>query len=105
MLALLALIAQLALSFGHVHSPHAAAAAPGIASAAAPDPAPADHEHDDEYCAICAMLALLTGAQCAVAPSLAQPTAAIIAVPMPEPAAARLIARLDSFRSRAPPVS
>jgi hypothetical protein len=105
LLALLALLAQLALSFGHVHLPHAALATPGIASTTAPDSAPADQDHDDDYCAICAILALLSGAQGPAAPMLPQLAAVVIPVPPSSPTALRLIAQHVSFQSRAPPNS
>jgi hypothetical protein len=103
-IALLALLAQIGLSFGHVHW-HAIK--PGIAVAALPagDSNPADQRDDDDYCAICAVLTMLSGAQCAAAPALATPASCVTPLPPLAPAAPRLIARHDSFRSRAPPLS
>ena len=107
-MALLALTLQLGLAFGHVHGLHAVGPVP-IATAdagnAAPSPTNDDDHHDSNYCAIYAILALLTGAQTASAPVVALPA---------EPTTTRLVFRVDAacidsrcsaFRSRAPPIS
>jgi hypothetical protein len=65
------LVAQLVLSFGHVHG--LAGEHPCAVSTLAVDKAAAcapqhDANHDDDYCAICAVLAMLSGAQTASAP-------------------------------------
>src|SRR5262249_35993428 len=103
-IALLALLAQLGLSFGHVHW-HAIKPGVAITGLAAGDSNPVDQRDDDDYCAICAVLTMLSGAQRAAAPALAAPSACGTPMPPPVPAALRLIARHDSFRSRAPPLS
>jgi len=105
--ALLALAIQLTLSFGHVHGlptggPSAAATIAG--SADTPQPAGGD-QHDDDYCAICAVLAMLSGAQTSSAPAL--PVFVAIAsdeiTPLVETGHAT--AAWTAFRSRAPPIS
>jgi hypothetical protein len=87
LLALLALAAQLALSFGHIHlrdvlgEAHAAVStdAATLASsdeqrASAHDTDGSHHEHDDEYCAIYAINGLIGSAQHAEPPALQMPT-------------------------------
>jgi hypothetical protein len=107
-LALIALLLQLTLSFGHVHAAHAdqvglAITAPSE-SPDAPQQQPGDN-HDTHYCAIYAILALLAGAQAAAAPVIAAPMARAAAVASGEAVALDLIARHDSFRSRGPPIA
>jgi hypothetical protein len=103
--ALFALLMQLGLSFGHVH-PIAAGEPTAIANASEPASHPANGgHHDDDYCAICAVLALLSGAQTATAPAIAPPMALAsneITATADTPAAA---AAWGAFRSRAPPQS
>lgn len=102
-MALLALVLQFGLAFGHVHSIHVAQNVPAASAASPADPASGDP--DDGYCATCAILALLTGAQTAsppvVAPLIA-PRATEIAT---APDAAHVIFARTAFRSRAPPLS
>jgi hypothetical protein len=103
-LALLALALQLALSFGHVH---VGAASPVAVAAAAIDTdrqTPSGDKHDD-YCAICAVLSLLSGAQIATAPAVFLPVL-IAAAELPSTTeAVRIAATHTAFRSRAPPIS
>ena len=109
MLALFALALQLALSFGHVHGTTAAHAAQVTAiadsgeRAAAPQPDTGDH--GDDYCAICAVLTLLTGAQAASAPVFAPPAVIASAEIAFAQEAPRLGSQHAAFRSRAPPQS
>ena len=109
LVALFALLLQLALSFGHLHVAHADQ--PGLAAVEAsdagstPQPQHPDHDHDAQYCAIYAILALLTGAQTAAAPVVAMPAAYATTVLAGATTGVRLVARLDAFRSRAPPIS
>jgi hypothetical protein len=105
--ALLALAIQLTLSFGHVHGlptggPSAVATIAGAADT--PQPAGGD-QHDDDYCAICAVLAMLSGAQTATAPAL--PVLVAIAsdeIPFAIETAPTAVTWI-AFRSRAPPIS
>jgi hypothetical protein len=105
--ALLTLALQLTLSFGHVHGLKAETSTAVATTANSPDQPqpPGGHDPNDDYCAICAVLTMLNGAQCATAPALATPNARVTPLPPPAPAMLRLIARHDSFRSRAPPLS
>src|SRR5919112_4378870 len=73
-LALFALALQLGLSFGHVHAGHGGnaafvAPAPNIAATSQP----ADEDDDEAHCSICAINALLSGAQVAAAPVIPTP--------------------------------
>src|SRR5262249_50373279 len=104
--ALLALAIQLGLSFGHVHGlngEHPAAvwtAAIDGNSSSAPQN---DADHDDDYCAICAVLAMLSGAQTASAPVIAVP---VLSAPIAKLSSATPIRSEPvriAFRSRAPP--
>jgi hypothetical protein len=107
--ALVALTLQLALSFGHVHgedhghAPEIAALTADGSAGGHPD-SPAGH-HDHNYCAIYAVLSLLTGAQTAAAPALPMPAAAAAATVVAEPATIRASRSRAAFQSRAPPLS
>jgi hypothetical protein len=106
--ALLALALQLALSFGHVHgldTESRSAVASIAANSGAPQQPAGGQQSDDDYCAICAVMTMLSGAQCATAPVTTTPAACVAAAPLAEPARLHLIARHDSFQSRAPPIS
>jgi len=107
-LALLALALQLGLSFGHVHGIGADHPVVSVVAAGANQAAPSrtnPGDHDDDYCAICAVLALLNSAQTAAAPVLAPPVAVVsceiecVSTPL------RIGAFAAAFRSRAPPLS
>jgi hypothetical protein len=112
-LALFALAVQLVLSFGHIHREDIYGYAPP-AQPAATQQAANDHQpvppaqpsnHGDDYCAICATIALLSSSLVAAAPQL------------PLPIVSRAIEHSDivvaafsplyrpQFRSRAPPVA
>jgi hypothetical protein len=74
LLALLALITQLALSFGHVH--FRKSEAPSLASVGhsgdprgEPSGQPDHRDHDGDFCSICATQALLAAGQPGSAPS------------------------------------
>ncbi|MCX7312199.1 MAG: DUF2946 domain-containing protein [Hyphomicrobiales bacterium] len=99
-MALLALTLQLGLSFGHVHAAHASA--PALTTTA---DHPETGDHDDDYCATCAILALLTGAQTATAATIAPQAAVTTAEINATPEAARAMSPRPAFQSRAPPLS
>ena len=106
--ALLALALQLGLSFGHVHGAHADRPAAVLAATADAGNASATDTGDSsdaDYCATCAILALLTGAQTASAPVFVLPIALASAEIIFVPEAARLGSLRAAFRSRAPPLS
>ena len=107
MAVLLALTLQIALSFGHEHgfNTHSAPAAALAGTASPPSPADGTHQHDENYCAIYAILALLTGAQSAHAPTVAPPAVPIAADIVFASEAVRISSSRTSFRSRAPPQS
>jgi hypothetical protein len=104
-LALLALVVQFVLSFGHVHG-IAAHAAPAIhATHHLPAPSHDPDQHPDDFCAICAVVALTSTALAAVPPALPVPQAFELVHP---PAIATVVhsrAACAAFQSRAPPRS
>jgi hypothetical protein len=106
--ALLALTLQLGLAFGHVHGLYAVqpvlTATPNAGNAA-PSKTNGGDQNDTDYCATCAILALLTGAQTATAPIVVLPVSSTSAEITFAPEAARIVAQRAPFRSRAPPVS
>jgi hypothetical protein len=106
--ALLALTLQFGLEFGHVHRRHAsqpALTATTDAGNTAASHTDGDDQDDTDYCATCAFLALLTGAQTASAP-LVTPPAALATVDVTFLVEAACIdSRCAAFRSRAPPLS
>jgi len=106
--ALLALTLQLGLAFGHVHGPHVVQPALTVmadAGNAAPSHTNGGGQDDTDYCATCAILALLTGAQTASAPVVAPPAelATVEVTFLVE--AACIDTRCAAFRSRARPLS
>jgi hypothetical protein len=103
-MALLALVLQLGLSFGHVHGLHADRAAAWTVSTQ-PDAGPASSGDDGDYCATCAILTMLGGAQTASTPVFVLPVALVSAEIAAVPQAARVILRRAAFHSRAPPLS
>jgi hypothetical protein len=125
-LALFALAVQFALSFGHFHA-IAAPAAPAIQSGAAqsvisyagsldaPDavskstqqPA-SDHDSDqrsDDFCAICAVVAMANAALFATPPLLLLPQAVEFLYLVADAGFVRPISARVAFQPRAPPVS
>jgi hypothetical protein len=106
--ALLALTLQFGLEFGHVHRRHPvqpALTATTDAGNTAPSHTDGDDQDDTDYCATCAFLALLTGAQTASAP-LVTPPAELATVDVTFLVEAACIdSRCAAFRSRAPPLS
>jgi hypothetical protein len=109
-LAAVALLLQIALSFGHMHGLDTASANHPVAAAldaggSGQPQHPDGDDHESRHCAICAILALLSGAQTAAAPVLAVPALPAAARVAGEAAILRLLARHDAFRSRAPPLA
>src|SRR5262249_10270152 len=98
---------QLVLSFGHVHHDaysHATeiAALTADASNQPSNPAaPSDHD----YCALCAVLTLLSGAQGVAPPALPVPAATTLVVVVAEPETVHAADRRPVFQSRAPPLA
>lgn len=108
--ALFALLLQLALAFGHVHvlkagEPLTVVAAATTGDAAGSTQPDSDHRHHGDYCAICAVMTLLGGAQAAAAPTLLPPLAFVSAARGAADVAIRAASEHAAFRSRAPPRS
>ena len=103
--ALLALALQLGLAFGHVHPTQAVRSTLIVAadSGTAPSHSNTGGQDDGDYCATCAILALLTGAQTPTAPVVAPPIQTASASVTIFLEAARIDACCAAFRSRAPP--
>jgi hypothetical protein len=105
-LALLALVVQFALWFGHAHG-FTAQAALSIHSSQQQQPAPGrdSDQHPDDFCAICAAVALTGTAMAATPPALPVPQAFEFVHPrMGTPVLPARPAR-TAFQSRAPPLS
>lgn len=105
--ALFALAIQFVLSFGHFH-PIAAQAAPQSIQASSqrlPTPSHDQDQHPDDFCAICAVMALASTAMVATPPALPIPQAFELRDP---PADVTFFHRRPArapFQSRAPPIS
>jgi hypothetical protein len=115
-LALLALLVQLALSFGHVHG-FAAQAAPATQSVlpvdhaadtkALPQQAPGkqDRDHPGDVCAICAVMAMAGTVLFSSPPLLLLPDAVRILHRITDAEFAHLKSAGTAFQPRAPPAS
>jgi hypothetical protein len=104
--ALIALAIQFCVSFGHVHGIGADGPATVHSRTAQnlPSPTPAQGgDHDDDYCAICAVLALVATSQTASAPTIALVVAPVSVVRWHITAIDRFESPRTAFRSRAPP--
>lgn len=105
-LALLALVIQYALSFGHFHA-IAVQAAPAVQSALQQLPA-SNHDsdrHPGDACAICAVLALVNTTSLAAPPVLPLPQVAEATWQTADTASVYLNSRRGAFQPRAPPLS
>lgn len=103
--ALFALVIQFALSFGHFHAVFAQTAPSIQSTQQLPAPSHDSDQHPDDFCAICAVVALASTAMAATPPALPVPQAferayrpinATFVLP-------RLVCA--GFQSRAPPIS
>jgi hypothetical protein len=104
-LALLALVVQFALSFGHFHGV-AAQAAPALQSASQQLPASGhDSDHQSDACAICAVLALASTAFLATPPALPLPQVVKREWLATDIAFISLTSARGAFQPRAPPLS
>jgi len=106
--ALVALLLELAISFGHVHGLEAGAsfdAAHALASASSSgDDTPNLPAADDDYCAICAVISLIGTGRIAHAPPLPpRPTFVLV---LTADAGERFVAQPGAlpFRARGPPI-
>ena len=113
-LALFALAVQMAVSFGHVHLDDSAcrrgrAGHPQFTSTAVHAPeGPADQDHHpapDDYCPICASIALVGTGLPALPPVLIAPASAIRVRPPFAAPRSLSIQVASSFQARAPPLS
>lgn len=112
-LALFALAFQMGVAFGHLHRddlglpPLPASAADHAHSAAAAPPANGNHQpaSDDDYCPICASMALIATAMPALPPVLIVPTPLRHAWQGETPVRAVSTPLALSFRARAPPLA
>lgn len=114
-LALLALVLQFALSFGHVHGfavPAAASTQSALpsghaADSAAPQQAPAKHDSDrtTDGCAICAVMAMASMVLFSSPPLLMLPEAVEILQRITDAEFAHLKSVGTAFQPRAPPAS
>jgi hypothetical protein len=108
-LALLALVVQFAVSFGHCHA-IAAQPIPGVQSGVAPaqQASPASHDSDqqnNDACEICAVIALANTTLFATPPILVLPQAIELASLTTEAKFVRPNSARVAFQPRAPPVS
>ena len=113
-LALVALLLQIVLSFGHVHGLAEFADANGHAALAAAQASPAeppgsdpddDHHGAPDLCAICATLALVHAGVAATPPALPLPALAGSADSRALPAPAHAALNATAFQPRAPPTA
>ena len=111
-LALLALLVQFALSFGHIHgfAPQAASATQSVLPAdhaANPQPAPGKHDSDqtNDVCAICAVMAMASTVLFSTPPILRLPDAVEILQGITDAEFAHLKSAGTAFQPRAPPAS
>ena len=107
-LALLALVVQFAVSFGHFHpiAAHGARAVQDLAQSAQHQP-PAGHESDQQTgdaCDICALIALASTGLSATPPLLSLPQAPEFLRLTPDAGFAHLYSARVAFQPRAPPV-
>jgi hypothetical protein len=100
-----ALVVQLALSFGHFHAV-AAPTAPSMQSTQQlPLPGPDSDQHPDDFCAICAVIALASTAMAAAPPALPTPQAFELTHPLLDATFVHVRSARAAFQSRAPPLS
>jgi Protein of unknown function (DUF2946) len=104
-LALFALAVQFVLSFAHVHGIMAQAAPSIHSSQQLPVPGHDSDQHPDDYCAICAVIALASTALVAAPPALPIPQAFELKHPPIGATLSRPHSMRAAFQSRAPPLS
>jgi hypothetical protein len=103
--ALFALAVQLGLSFGHFHA-IAAQAAPSIQSTQQlPAPAPDSDQHPDDFCAICAVMAMANAVLLATPPVVLQPHPVNFSYVAADAEFVRVASVRVAFQPRAPPLS
>jgi hypothetical protein len=103
-LALLALVVQFALSFGHFHAVAQAAAEPQSSRQQLPAPDRDSDRHPADACAICAVMSLAHSALLAAPPALPLPQAVGPECPTTNVAFLDLNSARGAFQPRAPPL-
>jgi len=101
--ALFAFAVQLGLSFGHFH-PIAAQAAPSIQSTQQL-PTPDSDQHPDDFCAICAVVAMANAVLLATPPVVLLPHPVNFSYATAAAEFGRVASVRVAFQPRAPPVS
>ena len=113
-LALLALLLQFALSFGHIHgfAPPAASATPSVLATdhavdgkSLPAPGKPDSDQTNDVCAICAVMAMASTVLFSTPPILLLPDAVEILHRITDAEFAHLNSAGAAFQPRAPPAS
>ena len=113
-LALLALLLQFALSFGHIHgfAPQAASATQSVLPAdhaadgkSRPAPSKQDSDQTNDVCAICAVMAMASMVLFSVPPILLLPDAVQVLHSITDTEFAHLKSAGTAFQPRAPPAS
>jgi hypothetical protein len=108
-IALFTLAIQFALSFGHFHGIAAAEAAPGAVSQTVQQPQPAsDHDsdqHPEDFCAICAVMAMANAVSFAAPPVLLLPHAVEFSYFAADAGFVHRNSARVAFQPRAPPLS
>jgi hypothetical protein len=104
--AFFALLVQFALSFGHIHAVTTQTASQ-IASThqQLPPQSPEQDQHQDDFCAICAVVAMAGTAMAAAPPALPVRHAFELTQPAVETAFEHPRFARTAFQSRAPPLS
>jgi hypothetical protein len=100
-----ALAVQFVLSFGHFHQVAAQSARSIQFTQQLPAPSHESDQHPDDFCAICAVVALAGTAVAAAAPTLPSPQAIELPRRITDTAFRHLYATHTAFQSRAPPLS
>ena len=107
-LALIALVINLGLSFGHIHAINGGQRNTLIAAVAPSDSGQTGHHDDglaDDRCPICMAASAIGNAMAATAPALPHPVAYVAVDRLVEPTLALVEQPKAAFRSRAPPIS
>jgi hypothetical protein len=108
LLALIALVLNLALSFGHIHAIGGGQRNGFVVAVAPSDGGQTGRHHDglaDDRCPICMASSAIANALASAPPALAHPIAYILVDCTTQPAVAFFDSPRAAFQSRAPPVS
>jgi hypothetical protein len=105
-IALLAMVLQFGLSFGHCHA--IASAAPSVVSTPAgqqPSPSNDTDKHSGDICAICTIIAMANAMSFAAPPALPLPQIGKFSRLTADSEFARVASARVAFQPRAPPIS